>query len=1447
MSLILKQQLANTIPTPPAGKGTLFLNDTGALQVRQPDGNLASFPTLSVGTNTQVVFNDTGAFGQSTNFTFANATSTLTVANLSVTGTLNAGDISVSSIANGTSNVDIVGVSGNVTISVAGNANIITATGTGANIAGTLSVSGNITSATLSANGTIGNGIVGGAKTSGATRGTGVTGQGYVTASGDTGAATGVRGFSNDTHSGGYNVGVLGNASGSGLGNYAFYVQAGNIASIETATAWDLIDNSAGALLFNSTGKANIFGIETTDGAEGIFTSGYLNVTGNVTATRLISNIAVGTAPLTVTSTTRVANLNVATAGVANTVNDAAQSNITSVGTLTSVSVSGNANIGNIGTALITATGNITGANLVTGGVVSATGNVTGNFFIGNGSQLTGLNTNSISSGNSNVSIPSANGNVNISAVGNANVVVVTGTGANITGTLSVSGNANVGNIGAVLHVGNLSGTGNSNVGNLGVTGVFATTLSASGNANAGNLGATGVFATTLSASGNANVGNLGTVLITATGNITGANLVTGGVLNVTGNANVGNIGATAGVFTTIAGSLTTAAQGNITSVGTLTSLNSSGTITAPAFTANTGVFTGNGNGLSSLVGANVTGTVPSATNAAALLQNTSTSTTVYPRFSTSSANGNASAVINTSISANLGNASITATTFVGALSGAATSATTAGTVTTNAQPNITSTGTLASLSVSGNANVGNIGATLFVGNLSGTGNSNVGNLGATGIFATTLSGTGNANVGNIGANNAVFTGTGSFSGNVNMNSKNITSLATPVSDTDAATKAYVDSVAQGLDVKASVVYASTATLFGNGGTGYTYNNGTSGVGATLTNSGTTAALSIDGNTPTLGDRVLVKNESGAFVNNTTQSAAFNGIYTVTTVGTVSVPWVLTRATDMDIWAEVPSAFVFVEAGSTNADTGWVSTANAGGTMGTTQITWAQFSGAGSYSAGTGLTLTGSTFSVNTSQTQVTVVGTLTSLSVSGNANVGNIGATSFIGNLSGSTSSVSGNANAGNLGVTGVFATTLSASGNANAGNLGVTGVFATTLSASGNANAGNLGVTGVFATTLSATGNANIGNIGTAGILVSSITTGTAPFTVASTTQVANLSVATAGSATTAGTVTTAAQGNITSVGTLTSLGVNGTVTAVAFTANTGVFTGNGNGLSSLVGANVTGTVPLANVATYDSITTLSAGNAYMQFSNTLTGTAIAYANASFVANTSNGALYATTFVGALSGAATTAGTVTTAAQGNITSVGTLTSLGVNGTITAVAVTANTGVFTGNGSGLSAIAGGNVTGTVSSATSATTAGTVTTAAQGNITSVGTLSSLTSSGNITGANLIVSSAGSVLHSINAAVSAAGTVQANATALTNDISVVTTCVAGAGVVLPTAVAGMRKLVFNTTANACLVYPASTAQINAGGANISYSLAAGARLEYISTSATQWYTVNATYA
>ena len=161
-----------------------------------------------------------------------------------------------------------------------------------------------------------------------------------------------------------------------------------------------------------------------------------------------------------------------------------------------------------------------------------------------------------------------------------------------------------------------------------------------------------------------------------------------------------------------------------------------------------------------------------------------------------------------------------------------------------------------------------------------------------------------------------------------NISTTTGTISTTPVGDTDIANKGYVDSVAQGLDVKASCVYSTT-------------NN--------ITLSG--LAVQAGGDwvaTLTAGDRILVKDQT---------LSQFNGIY----IASAST-WA--RSADMNVWAEVPSAFTFIETGTTLADTGWVCTANQGGTIDVTAMPWSQFSGAGSYIAGSGLQLIGNTFSV---------------------------------------------------------------------------------------------------------------------------------------------------------------------------------------------------------------------------------------------------------------------------------------------------------------------------------------------------------------------------------------------------------------------------------------------------------------------------------------------------
>jgi len=184
------------------------------------------------------------------------------------------------------------------------------------------------------------------------------------------------------------------------------------------------------------------------------------------------------------------------------------------------------------------------------------------------------------------------------------------------------------------------------------------------------------------------------------------------------------------------------------------------------------------------------------------------------------------------------------------------------------------------------------------------------------------------------------------------MNSQKITGLADPTAAQDAATKNYVDLAIQGLDPKASTVVATTANLTVTATT------------QTLTNSGAQAALAIDGITLTVNDRVLVKDQT---------TAAQNGIFVVTNIGSASTNWVLTRADDASLWAELPAAFVFVERGTTNAENGFLFTVDQGGTLGTTPITITQFSGAGQITAGNGLTKTGNTIDVVGTANRITV------------------------------------------------------------------------------------------------------------------------------------------------------------------------------------------------------------------------------------------------------------------------------------------------------------------------------------------------------------------------------------------------------------------------------------------------------------------------------------------
>ena len=283
-----------------------------------------------------------------------------------------------------------------------------------------------------------------------------------------------------------------------------------------------------------------------------------------------------------------------------------------------------------------------------------------------------------------------------------------------------------------------------------------------------------------------------------------------------------------------------------------------------------------------------------------------------------------------------------------------------------------------------------------------------------------------------------------------------------PVSALQLATKQYVDAVAEGLHVHASCAAATTGTLASITGGTVTYNNGTAGVGATLTLS--VALTVLDGYTLLNGDRVLVKNEA---------TQANNGIYTWATGGTV-----LTRATDFDTAAEMASGdFTFVTNGTLYANTGWVQT-DPVTVVGTSPVTWVQFSGAGTYTAGTGLTLAGTQFSItNTAVTaasygSATQVGTFTvnaqgQLTLAGNTTV-----TPAVGSITGLGTGVA-TALGVNVGSAGAFVTFNGALGTPSSGTVtNLTGTASININGTVGATTPTTGAfTTVAATTVTAT----------------------------------------------------------------------------------------------------------------------------------------------------------------------------------------------------------------------------------------------------------------------------------------------------------------------------------------------------------------------------------------
>ena len=525
-----------------------------------------------------------------------------------------------------------------------------------------------------------------------------------------------------------------------GTGNLSWASQGGSIASISNGTSNVNIPTVNGNINFSSAGNANVVVITGT----GANISGTANITGNL----VVGNITAG-------------------AGSGGNITGG---NVISTNTfiaLTSANfvAASNVNLGVVGNIKIT--GGTSSYVLSTDG----TGNLSWVAQSGGGSST-------ISNGNSNVNIPSANGNVNISAVGNANVVVITGTGANISGTANITGNLVAGNITAGAGSGgNITGgnvisantftasgnitSGNANLGNEVTANFFIGTLTTAAQPNVTSVGTL----TSLAVTGNTTSGNLigplangnsnvyipsanGNINLTAVGNTTlvitgtGANIT--GTANITGNLVVGNITAGAGSGGNITG-------GNVISANTFTA---SGNITSGndnlGNLATANFFSGSGNNLSNISGGNVTGQVGNALVAGTVYTNAQPNIT-----STGSLTGltvsNATGVVNFTTTANVTLGAVANLHISGGTNGYVLSTDGAGVLTWVAQG-----GGIATIS-NGNSNVnipsanGNI-------NFSTVGNANVVVITGTGANVTgTLNVTGQSNLGAVG--NVVITG----------------------------------------------------------------------------------------------------------------------------------------------------------------------------------------------------------------------------------------------------------------------------------------------------------------------------------------------------------------------------------------------------------------------------------------------------------------------------------------------------------------------------------------------------------------------------------------------------------------------------------------------------------------------------------------------------------------
>ena len=819
--------------------------------------------------------------------------------------------------------------------------------------------------------------------------------------------------------------------------------------------------------------------------------------------------------------------------------------------TITSNATFGNTSLGNLSTAnFVSVSSNITAGNANLGNAATA------NFFIGNGSYLTGISAAtavSIVNGNSNVTIPSANGNISISIGGTSNVAVITTTGINVSGYVNATRFIGEGGNLSNIQAGNISGTiANAN---------YSAYAGAVVNASQGNITSLGLL-TALSVNGYSSfIGNANVV-----GNIN----VSGGNTNVSGNITANNIttsgsggnisGANNISANTFTGTLTTAAQPNITSVGTLSSLSVTANISA-------GNLTG-----ANLVSANyVTGTLttasqPNITSVGTLSGITGTGTINF----TGASNVSLGAVGNVKVTGG-SSGQYLQTDGTGNLSW----------VTVSVTPSSISNGNSNVSIPSSNGNV----------NISAVGNANVLVVTGTGV---NVSGTLNA-TGNITANNITTSGSsGNISGANNISANTFTGNGSALSSiTGANVTGYVPN--------ANIANTAYAVAGGNvsGQVGNALVAGTVYTAAqpNITSLGTLTGLTVSGNTTLTGN--LTVSGSFEYANVTT----FRVQDPIIEQGGNTAGGALTSNDGYDRG----QLLHYYSGGAVDAFMGWdnsnaefafgsnVTIASEVATFNTFgNVRAGYFIGNGSQLTGlTGLTVANANYSnyagtiINASQSNITSVGTLTTLAIASTGNVS--GANLVSANYVTGTLTTASQPNITSIGTLSSLSVTANISaGNLTGANLVSANYVTGTLTTASQPNITSVGTL----SSLSVTANISAGNINAGNLLTANYSTSV---------------------------LTTAAQPNITSVGTLSSLAVTGNITSgnanLGNNVTANFFTGSGAYLTSVtaVTAGTVTTNAQPNITSTGTLTTLTVGNATANstFGN---GTITASGNISF-----------------------------------------------------------------------------------------------------------------------------------------------------------------------------------------------------------------------------------------